>query len=154
MSINFLEEAAIWLAEAEVDRATAASLVGKFPAPACFHAQQTAEKALKAIYLASGVDYPYFHAISELLGGLADTYETLNQFRDVASVLDDYYIGTRYFSRSVGAVPRKRYTPKNAKDALVHAEAIFAECQQLYGRLVMETGTGKRRETTVPTEEG
>ncbi len=135
MSINFLEEAAVWLAEAEIDRATAENVAEKFPAPACFHAQQAAEKALEAIYLAGGVDFPHIHAISELLDGLAPTYESLNQFRDVASILDDYYVGTRYFSRVVGAIPRKRYTPKNAKDSIAHATAIASECQRIYARL-------------------
>ena len=33
----------------------------------CFHAQQAAEKAIKAVMIARGIDFPYTHDIARLL---------------------------------------------------------------------------------------
>lgn len=40
---------------------------GVLPEDACFHAQQCAEKALKALLLSLGVDFPRTHVIEVLL---------------------------------------------------------------------------------------
>jgi HEPN domain-containing protein len=43
---------------------------GVFYEDLCFHAQQAAEKAIKAVYRARKHEFRYTHDISELLGGL------------------------------------------------------------------------------------
>ena len=62
-----------WLRRARSDLALA-----KAPLPTdvlyadlCFHAQQAAEKAIKAVYRARRCGFRYTHDISELLDGLA-----------------------------------------------------------------------------------
>ncbi|MFQ5839322.1 MAG: HEPN domain-containing protein [Candidatus Methylomirabilales bacterium] len=61
-----------WLRRARSDLALA-----KVPLPEgalwedlCFHAQQAAEKAIKAVYRASKREFRYTHDLSELLNGL------------------------------------------------------------------------------------
>jgi HEPN domain-containing protein len=45
---------------------------GAFLEDLCFHAQQAAEKALKAVYVGNGWSFRYTHDIGELLAGLQD----------------------------------------------------------------------------------
>ena len=68
-----------WLIHAQSDLNLARlgrGRVGILPAQVCFHAQQAAEKALKAVLLAATLCFPLSHDIQELLkianqGGLA-----------------------------------------------------------------------------------
>ena len=62
----------------------------------CFHAQQAAEKAIKAVLLSRGIEFPLTHDLEELLeiaedGGLA----LPDQVRE-AGLLTPYAVETRY----------------------------------------------------------
>ncbi len=62
----------------------------------CFHTQQAAEKAIKAVLLSRGIDFPLIHDIEVLLelaehGGL-DLPDNVRQ----ASMLSPYAVETRY----------------------------------------------------------
>ena len=63
-------EARRWLAKANEDL-TVADIVLNAPHgvnwAACFHAQQATEKALKAVLVAYGIDFPRSHALERLL---------------------------------------------------------------------------------------
>jgi len=59
-----------WLAKAAQDLAAAEALLATNPPllyPACFHAQQVAEKHLKAFLTFHQVEFPKTHSIGELL---------------------------------------------------------------------------------------
>lgn len=64
--------AADWLARAKGDLALAEMPLpkGAFYEDLCFHAQQTAEKALKAVYQQMGLRFRYTHDLDELISGL------------------------------------------------------------------------------------
>jgi HEPN domain-containing protein len=70
-----------WLEKAAEDLEVADLILGSTVAArwaACFHAQQAAEKALKAVLVAMGVDFPRTHSLerlADLLGGEADAFE-------------------------------------------------------------------------------
>jgi HEPN domain-containing protein len=63
------EEAEQWIAKARDDLAVA-RVLPEHPVGAnwatCFHAQQAAEKALKGVLVAAGVDFPKTHALERL----------------------------------------------------------------------------------------
>jgi HEPN domain-containing protein len=61
-----------WLARAQGDLALARAPLpeGGFYEDRCFHAQQAAEKALKALYLSRGWAFRYVHDLEELITGL------------------------------------------------------------------------------------
>lgn len=61
-----------WLARAKGDLALARLPLpqGGFYEDLCFHAQQAAEKALKAVYLHYGGAFRYTHDLEELVTGL------------------------------------------------------------------------------------
>ena len=61
-----------WLARAKSDLAIAKTPLpeGAFYEDLCFHAQQAAEKALKAVYQYNGWVFRYTHDLDELISGL------------------------------------------------------------------------------------
>lgn len=61
-----------WLARAEGDLAIAGVPLpkGAFYEDLCFHAQQAAEKALKAVYVRHGLRFQYTHDLDELITDL------------------------------------------------------------------------------------
>ena len=59
-----------WLRRAEANLTHTGSPAGEYAGIECFHAQQTAEMAVKAVYVAMKIPHPYTHEISELLEGL------------------------------------------------------------------------------------
>jgi len=88
-----------WLAKAEQDMKAGETLFAAEPPflyPACFHAQQAAEKYLKALLTWHQIEFPKTHAIEQLLDLVkeADT-ETAASIRD-AVVLTPYGVDIRY----------------------------------------------------------
>lgn len=88
-----------WLAKAEQDmKAGEALLVAEAPLlyPACFHAQQAAEKYLKALLTWHQIEFPKTHAIEQLLDLVKDAEpETASSLRD-AILLTPYGVDIRY----------------------------------------------------------
>lgn len=89
-----------WLAYAEEDLRLAAHAMGMPPAecPArlvAYHAQQCAEKCLKAYLVYHGVDFPYTHNISTLLELCSECGDWPVNLRE-AEELTDYAVTTRY----------------------------------------------------------
>ena len=69
---------------------------GVLPEDACFHAQQCAEKALKALLLKLGVEFPRTHAIEVLLDLLKAQGLDIPNSVDEAFVLTEYAVQARY----------------------------------------------------------
>lgn len=61
----------------------------------CFHAQQAAEKALKALLVSYNRDYPRTHNIGTLLDFLPETLTIPTEVEQAAG-LTDYAVMTRY----------------------------------------------------------
>jgi HEPN domain-containing protein len=87
-----------WLARAKGDLALAEAPLppGGFYEDLCFHAQQAAEKALKAIYLGRGWSFRYVHDLEELLKGLRDRGLAPAQEVGRAVLLTSYAFEARY----------------------------------------------------------
>lgn len=62
----------------------------------CFEAQQAAEKAVKAVLMARGLDVPRTHDLSHLLGLLVEAGETLPPDVRASAELTPYAVATRY----------------------------------------------------------
>ncbi|MBN2090124.1 HEPN domain-containing protein [candidate division KSB1 bacterium] len=69
---NIVGSAADWLARAKGDLALARIQLPEdaFFEDLCYHAQQAAEKAIKAVYVYRQIKFNYIHDLSELLNGL------------------------------------------------------------------------------------
>jgi len=88
-----------WVAKAEQDIKASEALLEAEPPflyPSCFHAQQAAEKYLKALLTWHQIEFPKTHAIEQLLdlAKQADA-ETAASLKD-AAVLSPYGVDIRY----------------------------------------------------------
>jgi HEPN domain-containing protein len=88
-----------WLAKAEEDLEAAESLLSQEQPllfPSSFHAQQAAEKYLKALLTWHQIEFPKTHAIERLLDLVKDAEpETASSLRD-AVALTPYGVDIRY----------------------------------------------------------
>lgn len=100
-----------WMRHARSDLALCASSpqAGVLREALCFHAQQAAEKALKAVLVAHGVSTPHTHNIAVLLD-LVEDVETIPEAVQEADSLTDYAVLARYPGRTepVGAADLRR----------------------------------------------
>ena len=113
-----LEEGRRWLLQAERDLKDAEFCSdGRRYNLACFLAQQASEKALKAFLYATGEERVLGHSVAELL---KKTMKYDESFRDCknASVLDKYYVPTRYPDGLPGGVPYEAFDEVDARRAV------------------------------------
>lgn len=93
------EEAERLLRLARRDQAAFAALVGApgvDSALACFHAQQAAEKALKAVMCLHGLEYRRTHDLEELADKLETAFVTPSVSQEQLSLLTPYAVKFRY----------------------------------------------------------
>lgn len=95
---------------------------------ACFSSQQSAEKAVKAVYLRLHGE-GWGHSVLKLLQGLADKTSIPESLLDAARALDRHYIPTRYPNGFDQGSPGDYYTRKEAEEAIEYARAIVEFCE-------------------------
>ena len=91
----------------------------------CFHAQQAAEKLLKALLAYKNVSIPKIHSLIDLYELTRLLFPDLEQFKVVLRDLDTYYIPTRYPDALPGSLPEGLPTQKHAEEALEIANQIY-----------------------------
>lgn len=117
-----------WLAHAEGDLALA-SVQAPAAVPLellCFHAQQAAEKALKAFLLAHGESPPRTHDIGVLVEQVEAIALVPPSLRAAAS-LTEYAVATRYPGDA------EPVTPRDLAAALSHARAVLEAVRRQIG---------------------
>ena len=115
-------EAGRWLAQARSELAFAqVGLREGFFAQACFHCQQSAEMALKALHYLGGARLVIGHSLVELLVPLVQTHSALGSLRGAAARLDQLYIPTRYPNGLPGGVPAEVFSKEQAAEAITQA---------------------------------
>lgn len=116
-----------WLEQAQADLEIARwNEQGNFHSAACFWAQQTAERALKAFLYFHGKRRVTGHSVAELMDACAQLDKDFNSLADDAMTLDRYYIPTRYPNGLPGGVPAKTYKTDEAKAALQMADTVVS----------------------------
>lgn len=116
-------EAGRWLRQAESDLGYAElGLREGFFAQTCFQCQQVCEKAIKALRYGRGERIVIGHALVELAASL----EVMARFRRRLSVLDQYYVPTRYPNGLPGGIPADVYTREQAAEAVDTARRVVA----------------------------
>ncbi|HEX4340996.1 MAG TPA: HEPN domain-containing protein [Polyangiaceae bacterium] len=116
-----------WLRSAREDVAYAlvAAAAGHH-APACFHAQQAAEKAVKALHYGRGARVVIGHNVRALIESLNPSVAALTARLDDARDLDVFYIPTRYPNGLESGTPGEAFGPQQSARALAAADAIIA----------------------------
>jgi len=121
-----------WLQTAEEDLDTVRLLIehDRF-AHAAFLSQQAAEKAVKALWYATG-EQPWGHSIQKLIQTCPVRSELQNATELIhrAARLDRLYIPTRYPNGLPDLTPGQVYHAEDARAALEDAEAILTECRR------------------------
>lgn len=124
-----IQEAMRWLdtAKDDLDAAIVLNKNGKFP-QACFYAQQTGEKAIKAIWYSVGED-PWGHSIKKLIDDLQNVdlklFGHLETLKRQAILLDRFYIPTRYPNGLPDITPAEAYEQEDAKTCIGNAKKIL-----------------------------
>lgn len=114
-----------WLETARQDLAFARYAAGGgFHAPACFHAHQAAEKAMKAVHYVRGARAVYGHGIRQLIERLDEP--DLGGLLAGARELDLLYLPTRYPNGLDDGTPAEAFSAEQSMRALGFAEEIVA----------------------------
>ena len=120
-------EAERWSRTAEDDLKFAhLALETGFYHKACFHSQQSGEMAIKAVAYGLGERVVLGHSVAELVKRYADRVPGLGDLSRDASLLDQYYISTRYPNGLPGGVPSESYSEPQATSAIAAAARMVA----------------------------
>jgi len=120
-------EARRWLLQAmdDLEAAEALRQAGKY-AQAAFFAQQSGEKAMKAVWFSIDED-PWGHSVARLVRDLPrdDLRIRFQDLLEAAFGLDKLYIPTRYPDALADLTPGESYTESEARAAIEAARAIL-----------------------------
>lgn len=130
-----VERSADWIDQAEGDLEHAKNdLKSGFYEWACFSAQQSAEKAVKAVLQRLGAE-AWGHSVYDLLINLNEKIHVSETLLDHALELDKAYIPTGYPNAHPSSSPRRRYTKGEAERMISYAEEIFEFCKSILSKV-------------------
>jgi len=130
-----MERSQDWLDEAKGDLEHAKSdVAGSYYNWACFSAQQSAEKAIKAVFQKMGAE-AWGHSVADLLRELSSKVKVSEELMNRALELDKAYIPTRYPNAHPSGSPRQRYTREEAERLIQYAQKIFKFCSGLLSKI-------------------
>ncbi|MGQ9596398.1 MAG: HEPN domain-containing protein [Thermoproteota archaeon] len=130
-----VERSSDWMDQAEWDLKHAKNdLESKFYDWACFSAQQSAEKALKAVFQKFGAE-AWGHSVYDLLVNLKERERISDELLECALELDKAYIPARYPNAHPSSSPRKRYVKNEADRMIRNAEKILEFCKSVLSRV-------------------
>jgi len=120
-----LEEGRRWLEQAEEDLRWADHLAqrGGYHI-ACFLAQQVGEKALKAYLYARGLEEVRGHSVARLSAEAGGHDSGFLERARKWSILDGYYVTSRYPNSLPDSIPARVYTEDAAREAVRLARDI------------------------------
>lgn len=124
---KLLQNAERWYRQAVDDlEAARALLAAKKYAQTCFYSQQSAEKAIKAVWYFLDLD-PWGHSCGRLLQQLPEDEQVMfEDITETALSLDKLYIPTRYPDALAELTPSEAFTSKEAQVAIASAQEILA----------------------------
>lgn len=130
-----MERSKDWMDEAEGDLEHAKSDMERgYYNWACFSTQQSAEKAVKAVFQKLNAE-AWGHSVADLLEELSKGREVSEKLMNGALELDKAYIPTRYPNAHPSGSPRSRYTKEEAGRLIEHAEKIVNFCSDILSQI-------------------
>jgi HEPN domain-containing protein len=116
-----------WLRSADEDLTYArVAATSGHHAPACFHCQQAAEKAVKALHYGRGARVVIGHNVRALIESLEPASPALSPLLDQARDLDQFYISTRYPNGLASGTPGEAFGELQSTRALAAADSILS----------------------------
>lgn len=126
-----------WIFFAQEDlRSGNASMNDDISHDVCFHAQQAAEKILKAFLVYHKQEIPKTHDLEYLLKVCSEIID-LDHFQDHLNYLNKFYIPTRYPDALPGTLPDGLPTNDEALQALEHATEVVERIMELLTWIVL-----------------
>ncbi|MBI5493319.1 MAG: HEPN domain-containing protein [Deltaproteobacteria bacterium] len=121
------KEADRWLRQAEYDlKAAEWNQQGGFFAPACFLAQQSAAKSLRAFLFLNREDARETRSVADLLDRAMTYEEEFGKFAGTSKGLDLYYKTSRFPDALPGGIPAEIISGKDSRDAIKQASDIIS----------------------------
>jgi HEPN domain-containing protein len=121
-----------WLtAQDDLEAAKTMHQAGKH-SHACFLSQQSAEKAMKALWFAMDSD-PWGHSVQKLVMQFPQQARlpTIQNWITQAAYLDKFYIPTRYPNGLPDLIPSQVYNEQDSTQAIERAEFFLEESRKL-----------------------
>ena len=121
-----------WLKQAEYDLKQAQkSLEDQSYSYACFFAEQSSQKSVKAYLMFKGQRYINIHSVGELLKEASDLDKTFQSLIDSGKKIDRHYLASRYPDAvPEPAIPFESYVKDDAQEAVNIAREIFEMCKK------------------------
>ncbi len=120
-----------WLDQADIDLAIAVDVRDRYAHQACFHAQQAAEKAVKALLTQLSGDSIPTHELERLVSACERLdARAPDDVRADARSLDKYYVSTRYPDALGFADAGLAYQRRDADAAIGAARSVRAWCAE------------------------
>jgi len=96
---------------------------------ACYHAQQAAEKALKAVLLHEMATFPKTHDLSRLVDAIRVSQPTFPEFSLESAVLNEYAVDMRYDPQVLTDIDgdEAEVAIGYAQDVVEHAQRFLGE---------------------------
>jgi len=133
-----VERSLDWIKQAKRDLENAEyELKGAFYEWACFLSQQSAEKAVKAVFQRLGAD-AFGHSVAGLLQEMPSHLTPAREILDMAKELDKAYIPTRYPNVHPQGSPFEAYTQEEARRLIGHARKIVEFCESILPKIQPE----------------
>jgi HEPN domain-containing protein len=119
MNATQLEETKRWFRQAQAELAVVRTLrAAEHYAATCFHSQQVAEKALKAVLYSQEHRVVLGESVQELARQSEEHDAVFASLADDGALLDQFYIPTRYPNGLPSpSVPSETYTASHAETA-------------------------------------
>ena len=117
-----------WMRIAHMDFSSAKYLQGHRPLPVeiiCYHCQQAAEKAIKAVFVFHETNVPHIHDLTKLIVAAAQHEDSLHSLFPQANRLTNYATFTRYPSDI-------EITEEDMKIALSYTKDILSQVEDLF----------------------
>jgi HEPN domain-containing protein len=93
---------------------------------ACFQAQQSAEKALKALLYQQGLTSLFTHSVADLVIEASKSFGDISRVESDAKLLDTFYLAARYPNALASdRAPVDYYSREEAERCLSSAESIL-----------------------------
>lgn len=96
----------------------------------CFLAQQAGEKALMGYLYFKGAEDVWGHSLADLCEDAKIFDQTFELLKSVATLLDKYYVTTRYPHVLPGGIPAEAFSDAEAKRAISIAQDVITFVQQ------------------------
>lgn len=148
-------EARRWLAAAREELAwTRHAASGGFHAPACFHAQQGAEKAVKAVHYLRGARVVIGHNVRALIESLEPRVSALDALVDAGRELDLLYIPTRYPNGLDSGTPGEAFSATQSRRAIEHTTAIITAAEEVVEPIAKPSPGVNAADNSAPADQG